>query len=255
MPFYSMYLSISWLVKGGPLSHCTTAAIPCVAKFWSNLGIIAAAEVDWTTWASGNLELASVTTSRYSPVGNGPQKLMLTVCQSAGGSGNICRGLGRVSGLLAWHATQASSVLFVSWLIPGNQTFSLSSLLVLTTPWYPSWAKDSAFSCKIVGTTIQVFFRTTSHSSLTVSSCCTFRKSFNSAWSACLCSHGKFSSLCHFLFPISQETHWRVLPCFVALWISCKVIVLRIALAARKCTYSSANDVCLSSPGIAWCER
>ena len=86
-----------------------------------------------------------MTTIRYSPVGNEPQKSICTVCHGVGGSANIWSGSGWVSVLFAWQAWQTSILLFASWSILGNQTFSLSSCLVFMSPWCPSWAIEIAF--------------------------------------------------------------------------------------------------------------
>ena len=73
MPLSFKYLLNSWLVNGGLLSPHKTVGMPCVTKIRSSFGIVVDADVDRTILTSRNLEYASMTTNRYSPVGNGPQ--------------------------------------------------------------------------------------------------------------------------------------------------------------------------------------
>ena len=70
------YLLNLWFVNGDLLSLHNTVGMPCVAKIHSSFGIVVDADVDCTTSTSRNLEYASMTTNRYSLVGNGPQKSM-----------------------------------------------------------------------------------------------------------------------------------------------------------------------------------
>ena len=46
---------------------------PCIAKIWSNFGIIVGATVDLTISAMSNLEEASTMTRIYSLLGSGPK--------------------------------------------------------------------------------------------------------------------------------------------------------------------------------------
>jgi hypothetical protein len=68
----SKYLLYSWLLYSGPLSDLITVGRPCVANILSNFGITVEAFVDLTISTSGNREYLLITTSKYSPVGNGP---------------------------------------------------------------------------------------------------------------------------------------------------------------------------------------
>ena len=72
IPSVSRYLRYSSPLNGGPLSDFTMLGMPCVAKILSNFGITVDALVDRTISTSGYLEYRSITTSKYSPVGNGP---------------------------------------------------------------------------------------------------------------------------------------------------------------------------------------
>ena len=50
-------------------------------KILSSFGMMKLAKVEQTISTSVNLEYAPVTTTKYSPVGKGPQKSMWTACQ------------------------------------------------------------------------------------------------------------------------------------------------------------------------------
>lgn len=64
----------SKLWNGGPLSVFSSSGITNNEKILSNRGITDLADVDRSTSTTGYLEWSSITTNRYSPVGNGPQK-------------------------------------------------------------------------------------------------------------------------------------------------------------------------------------
>lgn len=130
IPFSRMYCLISSLVKGGPLSLLTTCGSPWVEKILSNFGVTQLADVERTISTSGNHEYASMITNKYSPEGKGPQNSMWTVCQGSGVKGDIWRESGWILGLLAWHATHLSIILFTASSIPENQIFSCRSCFV-----------------------------------------------------------------------------------------------------------------------------
>ena len=67
----------------------------------SNFEIVDVAFVECTTSTSGNLECASITTKRCSPIGKGPQKSMCTVHHGSGGNEDSVNGSGLLSGPLA----------------------------------------------------------------------------------------------------------------------------------------------------------
>ncbi len=100
-PVSLMKSRMSLLENGGPLSLIRISGIPCRANIPSNFGIVDLADVDVTISTSGYLLYASMTTSKYSPVGNGPKKSMFTVCHGAGGNFVIFNGSGRAAGPVA----------------------------------------------------------------------------------------------------------------------------------------------------------
>ena len=57
-------LQKSYPLNGGPLSDLTTWGMPNVANSWSNLGMMALADIDNTGSTNGNLEKSSITRSR-----------------------------------------------------------------------------------------------------------------------------------------------------------------------------------------------
>ena len=132
-----------------------------------------------------------MTTNKYSPVGNGPQKSMWTVHHGSGGRGDIWRGSGRFSGSLAWHKTHWFIISFTSWSIFGNHIFSRNNFLVFTRPWWPSWAMDMALWRSEFGITMRLPRRMTSASWLTVNlslilpnNCNSVRSTPSGVWSA-----------------------------------------------------------------------
>ena len=54
-------------------------------KIQSSLAIVPLPAVECIISTSGKREYASMTTSKYSPVGKGPQKSTFTVCHGLGG--------------------------------------------------------------------------------------------------------------------------------------------------------------------------
>ena len=97
------------------------SGIPCLANIPSSFGMVDLADVEVTISTSGNRLYASMTTSKYSPVGKGPKKSMLTVCHGAGGNFVIFNGSGRAAGPVAWQAKQCLIIFSVRSSIPGNQ--------------------------------------------------------------------------------------------------------------------------------------
>ena len=169
-------------MKGGPLLLLTTWGRPCVEKILSNFGMIQAADVVPTMSISANREYASITTSKYSPEGRGPQKSMWTVCQGSGGKGDIWRRSGRLLGSFSWHAMHLSIIFLTTSSIPGKQIFSQHSCLVFTKPWWPSWscAIEISLSRSAAGTIMQLSRRMMYVELLTVSSCWTCLNRFSS---------------------------------------------------------------------------
>ena len=88
---------------------------------------------------------------RYSPVGNGPQKSIWTVCQGSGGNGDIWRGSGWSPELLAWQAMHLPNFYFTLSSILGNQIFSQSNLLCLHQTLMAFSAIDIALSQRALG--------------------------------------------------------------------------------------------------------
>ncbi len=171
-----------------------------------------------------------------------PQKSMYI-----GESEDICNGSGRFSGPFAWHAMHVSISLLAILSILGNQTFSLNSRLVLTSPWWPSCANDIAFSRNKEGITIRWSRSMMLDESLTVSSSLTCLNKFSSVWSMFWNSGESVSSLSHSWVHTRWVTHCKVLSWTVAFWISSNVMALGTACEERKLTYSSARELCLVS--------
>ena len=73
IPHVFMYVSISILLNGGPLSHINLTGIPCVPKIRSSFGMMLPAAVDLTILTSGKRLYVSMTDSKYSPDGTGPK--------------------------------------------------------------------------------------------------------------------------------------------------------------------------------------
>jgi len=82
------------------------------------------ADDEWAIYTSGNCKYASITTKRYLPIVNEPQKSM-------GGNGDICRGSGWLPQLFAWQALHLSKFCLTLLSIPENQIFSQSNCFVL----------------------------------------------------------------------------------------------------------------------------
>lgn len=91
-PNFSANCLYSKLWNGGPLSVFSSSGIPNNEKILSNRGITDLADVDRSTSTTGYLEWSSITTNRYSPVGNGPQKSAETRDQGSSGISVICSG-------------------------------------------------------------------------------------------------------------------------------------------------------------------
>lgn len=128
--------------------------------------------------------------------------------------------------------------------IPGNQSFSLISLFVLTRPWWPSCASNIALTCKEEGITILVP-RNTSLVAVTVSSSLILLNALSAATStppakSCLSESDRHES-----FLMRWMTSQRVGSFLVASWISVRVIALGTAFTVTKFTYSPAScSVC-----------
>lgn len=71
-------------------------------------------------------------------------------------------------GTTDWHGMQPAIMVSTCLSMPGNQTFSLISFFVLTSPWWPLCASDMA--CRERGITIFVPRSTVSSVAVTVSS-------------------------------------------------------------------------------------
>lgn len=82
----------SKLWNGGPLSVFSSSGIPNNEKILSNRGITDLADEDRSTSTTGYLEWSSITTNRYSPVGNGPQKSAETRDQDSTSISVNCNG-------------------------------------------------------------------------------------------------------------------------------------------------------------------
>lgn len=131
----------------------TTSGHPYLEKIASSLGITTLPEVSIS--ASGNLLYSSITTIRYSPEGNGPQKSTATSFQGAFGSlVGFVGSKALFPCVVAWHARQLHTLVFTSLSIPGNHTFSRISSFVLTMPWCPMCAKTTALAWSDLGNTI-----------------------------------------------------------------------------------------------------
>ena len=77
IPHVLMYVSISILLNGGPLSHVNLTETPCAPKIPWSFGMILPAAVDLTISTSGNRLYVSMTDSKYSPESTGPKKSIL----------------------------------------------------------------------------------------------------------------------------------------------------------------------------------
>ena len=78
--------------------HHVILRLPCEAKICSSLDITDVVDVHWMILTSRNLEYASITTSKYTPWGNGPQKSLCSVCHGFRRSEDISSGSGQFSG-------------------------------------------------------------------------------------------------------------------------------------------------------------
>ena len=88
-PAHFIYIWYSWLplpLNGGPQSVLTESGNPCVEKTQSICGMTAWALVLLVNSTSGYLVYSSITTSRYSPLGSGPQKSISVHCHGRSGS-------------------------------------------------------------------------------------------------------------------------------------------------------------------------
>ena len=140
-----------------------------------------------------------------------------------------------------------SIILLMVSSIPGNHIFSRGSCFVFTRPWWPSCAMEMALSRRAAGTTMRLSRRMMLVWALTVSSCRTCLKRFNSVQSASWNFWGSILMFLHDCVCMRLAKHCMVISCVVASWISARVIAFGITADARKLTYSSARVPCLSS--------
>ena len=81
--------------------------------------------------------------------GNGPTNSTATSCHGASVSGVIIKGSGcrRVPVVAAWHGRRVLNFCPTILSMEENQTFSRSSIFVLTMPWWPTCARSMAWLC------------------------------------------------------------------------------------------------------------
>ena len=155
--------AIMWWLSCSALYHSP----PCTCKWW----VIATPDFTWDSMSAGysvypwysdtnwcwvyqvylRKSWVCINDNRYSPVGNGPQKSIWTVCQGSDGNGNIWRGSGWSPELLAWQAMHLSNFYFTLSSILGNQIFSQSNLLCLHQTLMAFSAIDIALSQRALG--------------------------------------------------------------------------------------------------------
>ena len=88
-PIYFAYNLNSSLLYGGPLSLAISSGIPNVERILSIAGMTAVPEVERKISTIGNLEYRHCTTSKYSPVSNGPYRSVASFDQPSKAHGPL----------------------------------------------------------------------------------------------------------------------------------------------------------------------
>ena len=133
-------------------------------------------------------------------------KSTLISFQGAAGKGDICKGSLLHSGVTIRQASHEFTLLSTSLSMFGNQTFSRNSDLLFTSPWWPSCARLTTWSCRLFGTTMRVQRRIRLPDALTVSSSFTLSRRRNSTAS----TQGRLISWCQLPFTIASATACKV---------------------------------------------
>ena len=100
--------------------------------------------------------------------GIGPRMSIATWYQGIASVGVICIGSGGLLIPTAWQELHFSISSLIFWFIFGYQIFSRNRHFVFSMPWWTIWASCVAFSCKLSGIMILLFFNRTSFSLLLV---------------------------------------------------------------------------------------